>query len=132
MLYAIPARSRKIHTALTGHQIEDAIARMDVSRHPSRHCRECILFPQPAGMVEEMLHRDHIIRFTEFRQISANIVAKLNLPLADQQEHREGRELLGHRSDLEHAIRTQRHAVLQVRKAGPARIDDLVIKGDCD
>ena len=117
----------EVERRLARQEIEDVALRDDVaSPAPARHLQQAPLIPDPARVLREVAQRDRHAVVGELRHVAADVVVPGEPPLAGEERHRQGRELLGDRGDVEDALRGDGDAVLQVGGAVAPGEDDVV------
>ena len=116
----------EVERRLARQEIEDVTLRDDVaSPAPARHLQQAPLVPNPARVLREMAQRDRHAVVGDLRHVAADVVVPGQAPLAGEERHRQGRELLGDRGDVEDALRGDGDAVLEVGGPVAAGEDDV-------
>ena len=81
-------------------------------------------------MVQEVPQGDSLRARWHLGHVAGDEIAERKLPGGLEHEHGAGRELLGQRSDVEHRVRRDPCAVLEIGHAVSLGMDDLAVLHD--
>jgi len=102
---------------LPGDQIEGFLFRPDPFNFAAGQVDQLDIIPQPAGMIDQMLHRDGRIIFGQFGRPSLNRIIQRQMPGSGGMQHDGGGKLLAHRPQIKIGLGGDGRAPVQIGHA---------------